>query len=267
MCDPIPAPRCCTQIWLTALNTWVLKEAWTIVNISWTRTVLIFGDVFLHCPTNEVWTTGPFRAMLTETCVSPCWLTHSVVNCCIASSKCDWGTLLKNPTRSSLMAANWTSSSVWENRWWTCFQISGTESWPASCGQSITQIVSRVLAVACMSLPHDQHDEWPHWVVTGKVLDVLEGKSGIVVQLLGVSGPLSKKFGLEIFMGERKATVKFSPVLQLFMPNLLKLCKAGKERRGGVGCFKDAQLGGQLQLLDSNSNMLWWTPKQWIEGS
>ena len=72
MCDPIPAPRCCTQIWLTALNTWVLKEAWTIVKISWTRTVLIFDDVFLHCPTNEVWTTGPFRAMLTETCVSPC---------------------------------------------------------------------------------------------------------------------------------------------------------------------------------------------------
>ena len=54
------------------------------------------------------------------------------------------------------------------------------------------------------------------------MLDVLEGKSGIVVQLLGVSGPLSKKFGLEIFMGERRTTVKFSPVLQLFMPNLLK---------------------------------------------
>ena len=151
MCDPIPAPRCCTQIWLTALNTWVLKEAWTIVNMSWTRTVLIFGDVFLHCPTNEVWTTGPFRAMLTETCVSPCWLTHSVVNCWIASSKRDWGTLLKNPTRSSLMAANWISSSVWENCWWICFQISGTESWPASCGQSITHIVSRKKLVCCMS--------------------------------------------------------------------------------------------------------------------
>ena len=55
-----------------------------------------------------------------------------------------------------------------------------------------------------------------------EALDVLEGKSGIVVQLLGVSGPLSKKFGLEIFMGERRTTVKFSPVLQLFMPNLPK---------------------------------------------
>ena len=40
-----------------------------------------------------------------------------------------------------------------------------------------------------------------------EALDVLEGKSGIVVQLLGVSGPLSKKFGLEIFMGERRTTV------------------------------------------------------------
>ena len=54
------------------------------------------------------------------------------------------------------------------------------------------------------------------------MLGVLEGKSGIVVQLLGVSGPPSKKFGLEIFMGERRTTAKFSPVLQLFMPNLPK---------------------------------------------
>ena len=55
-----------------------------------------------------------------------------------------------------------------------------------------------------------------------EALDVLEGKSGIVVQLLGVSGPPSKKFGLEIFMGERRTTAKFSPILQLFMPNLPK---------------------------------------------
>ena len=79
-----------------------------------------------------------------------------------------------------------------------------------------------------------------------EVLDILEGKSGIVVQLLGVSGPLSKKFGLEIFMGERRTTVKFSPILQLFMPNLLKLCKAGKERRGGVAVSKMRNLEGNF---------------------
>ena len=89
-----------------------------------------------------------------------------------------------------------------------------------------------------------------------EVLDVLEGKSGIIMQLLGVSGPLSKKFGLEISMRKRRTTMEFSPVLQLFMPNLLKLCEAGKERRGGVGSLKDAQLGGQLQLMDTNCNML-----------
>ena len=36
------------------------------------------------------------------------------------------------------------------------------------------------------------------------------------MQLLGVSGPLSKKFGLEIFMGERRTTVKFSRRIIVF---------------------------------------------------
>ena len=152
MCDPIPAPRCCTQIWLTALNTWVLKEAWTIVKISWTRTVLIFDDVFLHCPTNEVWTTGPFRAMLTETCVSPCWLTHSVVNCWIASSKRDWGTLLKNPTRSSLMAANWISSSVRKK----------TVDGYVSKFQELK--VDRLLAAKASHTSYQEFWWWPAWV-------------------------------------------------------------------------------------------------------
>ena len=89
-----------------------------------------------------------------------------------------------------------------------------------------------------------------------EVLDVVEGKSGISLQLLGVSGPLSKKFGLKITMRKRRATMIFSPVLQLFMPNVLKLCEAGKKRRGGVGSLKDAQLGGQVQLMDTNCNML-----------
>ena len=63
------------------------------------------------------------------------------------------------------------------------------------------------------------------------MLDVLEGESRIFSQFSGVGGPLSKKFSLEFVMGEWRAAMKLSPILQVFMPNLLKLREARKKRR------------------------------------
>ena len=154
--EPIPAPRICCQMTLTAWKIWqrqipIPVQSWKYHPEKSPWSSLGLCESFQHrrvvvgCPFGTCQQKGQCLGDDVSIPKSKIWL-HQGVDVS--------GTELKNPTRSSLTACRCMSSGVSDRKWWTACQIWGTANWPIVWGQSCNSMESMVRAVTWRSLPY-----------------------------------------------------------------------------------------------------------------